>query len=146
MTQGTSKILMAVEALLLVAPVTLLFLIGVSDWFFSILEFSVGWQARLFVLLIASSSLVAGWWLMVQFWRHGSGRLVTVPKYVWALLTLAALAVVVTSLLVFASSIFASLKPRFEDFAILIFGLPLLIPLAHLVIERLVRSTVRPPP
>jgi len=140
MTQTTSKILLGLEALLLVVPVTLLFMIGASDLYFSVLGFQEGWLTRLLVLLIVTMALFAGWWLMVQFWRHGSGRLLSAPGYVWALVMLAAVAVVVASVLALASSTFAVLEPLAERLRILLFGLPLLIPLAHLGSERLFRS------
>jgi len=48
MTQRLSKILLALEALLLVVPITVLFATIASDLFFSFLHFSDAWQLGLF--------------------------------------------------------------------------------------------------
>lgn len=141
MTQSTSKLILGLEAFLLVTPVTFLYLVGASDVFFSILELRTGWFIRLLAFALASTSLVTGWWLMVQFWRHGAERLSASTNVAWVLVLFSGIAVVAASILVLTSLAIPSIDGFARQVGILVFGLPLLVPLAHLWAERRFRST-----
>ena len=146
MTQRLSKILLALEALLLVVPITVLFATIASDLFFSFLQFSDAWQLGLFVFVVIAASLVAGWSLMVAFWRHGPTRLRKGFSASWAIVLVGAACIVsATAILVVGNP--SHWPPTVkQSLWALAWGLPLLVPLAHLLGERHLRSAANTSP
>jgi hypothetical protein len=77
---------------------------------------------------------------MVTFWRHGAARLQTASAIPWVLVLVGALASLVA--VVFLATGAPSRWPPEAKQSIwaLAWGLPLLVPLGHLLAERLLRS------
>jgi len=140
MTQRLSKVLLALEAIVVVAPITLLFSTVALEMLLQSLQFETAWQLGLFSLVVIATSLAAGWWLMVTFWRHGSARLQTPFSIPWALVLVGALSTLV-AVLVLASGDSSQWPPVVRrSLWALAWGLPLLVPMGHLFAERLIRS------
>lgn len=140
MTQRLSKILLALEAIVLVVPVTLLFSMVAFEMLLSSLRFETAWQFGLLSLVIIATSLAAGWFLMVEFWRQGPARLRTITRISWGVVLVGALSALV------AVAFLAAGKPSDwppiarQSLWALAWGLPLLVPLGHLLAERFLRS------
>jgi hypothetical protein len=145
MSERISRILVAIEALALLAPTSLfvlwaaIFLLGSG--------LGDGWLhaqiAPLAFFLVSVLSLACGWVLVVSFVARGSANLRREPLWVWvcaiagAVLALASAAVVSTPIVGGIDSPLA----RFGGFGLLAFGAPALLPFAHVLLERLCRMT-----
>jgi len=140
MTLRLSKVLLAIEAIVLVAPITLLFSSIASEMLMSSLRFKSAWQIELLSLTIIATSLAGGWVLMIGFWRHGSAGLRTDSSIAWVLVLCGAISTLlaVASL---ATGIQSLLLPGVDHvLGAFVWGLPLLVPLCHLLAERFLRS------
>ena len=140
MTQRLSKILLALEAIFLVIPVTVLFSMIALEMLQTTLRFETAWQFGLLLLAIIATSLAAGWLLMFEFWRHGTAGLRASSSIVWALAICGALSTLVA--VGFLATGNSLPWPAAENYSLWAFawGLPLLVPLGHLLAERLLRS------
>jgi hypothetical protein len=136
MTLRLSKILLALEAIVIVAPITFLFSMIAMDMFMSALRFDENWLLAPLVTLITLVSLAAGWQLMVSFWRHGPDRLRASSRFLWTAVVIGAAATLfsVTLLAIGALSHWSLTlgQPLWAMSA----GLPLLLPFGHLLAER----------
>jgi hypothetical protein len=140
MTPRLSKFLLALEAIVLVAPITLLFSMVALEMLLSLLQFEDAWQFGLLSFVIIATSLVAGWSLMAQFWRQGRASFRTSSRVTWALALVGAFSTLIAAVLLFAGE--PSRWPPMvkRSLAALVWGLPLLVPLGHLFAERLLHS------
>lgn len=111
-------------------PVTLLFLLWAPD------EILRPWS-RVFLegkllMILTGLPLLAGWRLMIAFWRRGASALRETHALVWAAATIGALSAIVASGLFWMTN--GERMPG--SFGIAAFGAPLLVPFIHLVVER----------
>lgn len=149
MTERLSRFLVALEALLLAVPVTALAtlagiagLLLLTDRPMPIYE-----RAQTIVYLVPFVPLVAGWILMARFVVFGSAALRSSSKALWFAASLGAALFVLAALCAAAwTRSITFLKPDsvwywlLSYFRELAFGLPALVPLAHLALERRFRS------
>lgn len=139
MSEKASRILLGIEAIVFCLPLTLLFAVYALP---SVYYFSQ--QQPLFADLAASAlvllALGTAWFLMLTFVLRGRVALRTLSKYWWLLPVLAA-CLVVASLIRTASV--TVLEPHW--FNLFGWGLPFLVPLAHLFVERLRAVTAQSP-
>jgi hypothetical protein len=135
MSERVSKFIVAAEALLLVLPVTLLFLFWAPDEFLRPLFH--GFHMRRIIACLIGVALISGWWLMIAFWRGGSNALRDTHAVVWVAATCGGAAAIVAGVLLL---VFQSVE-LLGTFVMFVFGLPLLIPFAHLLIERQKRAS-----
>ena len=135
MTERTSRIIVGVEAIAICFPLTVLFLFGVlpSNVYFwkNANDFLTSGTALSTIFL----SLFCAWFLLVTFIFRGTLSLRLRSQYWWALPFLSAFLAVATAIKLKVSSVI-------EPSALNLFGwgLPLLIPLAHLCYERWLRK------
>ena len=139
MSERVSKLILGIEALLLAVPVTFLFLIWFPDELYRSAEYG-GFVNRISAAL-AGSTLVAGWWLMAIFWHRGSTGLRETYAVAWVVAGCGSVA----TLLVGAVLWLLPQKEFRQQFGVLAFGLPLLIPFLHLLIERMRREDANKP-
>jgi hypothetical protein len=149
MTERLSRFLVAVEAVLLAVPVTALAafaaiagLVLLADRPIPLYE-----QAQTIVYLMPVVPLVAGWVLMARFVVFGSAALRSSSRVLWSAASLGAVLFFFAALCAAAwrrninflrpDSIWYWLLAYFRE---LTFGLPLLVPLVHLSLERRFRS------
>ena len=141
MTQRLSKVLLALEAIVVVGPITLLFSTIALERFGAAIDSEGVWQFELLSFVIIVASLCAGWSLMALFWRRGSEGIRTSSRLLWFVALVGAAAAVI------AVACLASGTPTHwpPDVRRSIWGLawgtPLLLPLFHLLAERYFRST-----
>jgi hypothetical protein len=146
MTQRLSKFLLALEAILLVAPITFLFTMIASEMLQSSLEFKTAWQLGLLTFVIIATSLGAGWSLMFEFWRNGPTGLRKSPFIAWAFVLCGGLAALVAAVFLATADPSGWLPAAKHSLSAFVFGLPLLVPLCHLLAERFFRSAANNSP
>jgi hypothetical protein len=129
MSISISKFLLALEALFLVFPITVLFSLWASVFFTAMIE-PKAWFVML-VILLSSMSLFSGWRLMLAFWLGGSNSLRRVHAAFWFTATAGCIASV---LMVLLTLINVGHELR-RYVGLLGFGLPLIIPFLHLRLE-----------
>lgn len=140
MSEKESRILLALEALLLCLPLTSVFVVY---GFPAFIDFSLrpphyaDWIANAFILL----TLAAAWILLLTFVVRGRTALRKLSVYWWLLPVLAACLVVI-SLIRLAVAV--AVEPHW--FNLFGWGLPLLFPLTHVCIERWRRVNTQSPP
>lgn len=149
MSEQLSRFVVGIEAVFFALPVTALACISAfaglmllsdrSDHLYEI--------AQKIVYALPVAPLVAGWVLIARFVIFGSGTLRSSSNLLWATATVGGalvLAAIFVGLLsrnrVFgdAESVWPWVRTYFHELA---FGLPALVPLAHLAIERLFRKS-----
>jgi hypothetical protein len=131
MPEFASRILLAVEAIIICLPLSALFLI---TWPPSVL-YSVantdGLTMAATCLVIILPTLCSAWVLILTFVFHGNSSLQCLPIYWWVLPFLSSgLAVAAIAQVSFATALEPSALNLFG------WGVPLLIPLVHLCFER----------
>ena len=141
MPERLSKIVLALEALLIATPLTALyFYVLLPRNLLSLLSFRSSFT-NLLVTVVIVLSLLAGWSLMVTFWRSGAAGLRRAPSAIWGAAYAGAAAAVWGPVSMFAAdSMGRSTLGDGAEF-VLIYGIPLLVPFAHLLAERLFRSS-----
>lgn len=137
MKESTSKIVLGIEAVLLVLPVGGLLVIFVPWVFTEVL--STGNTVSLGIAVASIVPFLAGVWLMLGFWIHGAEGIRGTRRYAWIAAYVGA-AVVILATIVTAIAVFVpALRRVAEVSALFMFGLPLLIPLMHLSLESIHR-------
>jgi len=140
MPERLSKIVLALEALLIAAPLTLLYFFFVfPSALFSSLLLQSSWLSAL-NLIVTVSSLLAGWSLMVKFWRTGAGGLKDSPPFIWGLAYVGAVSVLIALVVLIAGQSLGWTSLANSEVTALLFGIPLLLPFGHLFAERQLRS------
>jgi hypothetical protein len=137
MSLGLSKFIIAIEVLLLLVPTSAL---AFWDWAFTLIgaaNHPVDWWA-LFVLF-PTICLICGWILVFRFFVDGCAALVSISNWIWFGAILGALAAVAALAINFGV---VSLRAALPDgFGLLVVGSPALVPLTHLVLERMFRKS-----
>jgi len=141
-----SRIIMALEIVLIELPMlAILFLVTLVS-IRSAPEFSDYWIVFTFLLLIIVwLAIVAGIIISIIFVKKGGEGLRNLkPKYLWTLCYLGA-SLPISSLIIFYTSVFASQplplgSDMLEILKLFIVASPLLIPFAHLLLERYSRK------
>jgi hypothetical protein len=137
MRESTSKIVLGIEAVLLVLPVGGLLAIFVP-WVLTEV-FSNGDAVSLGIAVASIVPFLAGVWLMLGFWIHGAEGIRGRRRHAWIAAHVGA-ALVILATLVTAIAVFVpGLRRVAEVSALFMFGLPLLIPLTHLSLESIHR-------
>jgi hypothetical protein len=142
MSELTSRIILGIEAIVIGLPLSLLFLVaGLPSAFYFAFNFpDAGSLAFAGTNLIILATLSCAWVLMFAFSIRGGGALRNLSIYWWFLPFLSGgLGLSVTLYLWSAEVIEPSSINTFG------WGLPLLVPLTHLCIERWLRSSANPP-
>ena len=137
MPKFASRMVLAVEAIVFCLPLTALFLIAVLPGTFYSAPSTDGLTMVAACLVIILPTLFCAWVLIFAFVFRGNTSLRSLSVYWWALPFLSSgLAVAAIAHLAFAA--------EFEPSALNLFGwgVPLLIPLAHLCFERWFRLGV----
>jgi len=149
MSERWSKFLVALEALVLLVPVTLLAafsLVGAITYLRAV-HLEPYEQAQAIVYLVPLAPLTAGWILIARFLASGRAGLESCRAYLWWLAGLGGVLVVAA---IWVGSSFDEHKLEYEPTMWkwmllycreLAFGLPALVPLIHLAIERRVRTS-----
>jgi hypothetical protein len=131
MTEFASRVVLTVEAIVFCLPVTALFLIaGLPSVLYSVAS-SDGLTMAATCLVIILPTLCCAWLLIFAFVFRGNASLKRLSVYWWALPLL-------SSILAVAAIAHLAFATEFEPSALNLFGwgVPLLIPLAHLCFER----------
>ena len=138
MSERVSRAGLAIEAIIICLPLTVLFLVGgLSGDIYMLIHFSKP-EALVDIAsgLVIFATLLCAWWLMATFVLRGCAKLRQLSLYWWVLpFVSATLAVGITVYLWSASVIEPSWINEFG------WGIPFLIPLVHLCIERWGRSS-----
>jgi hypothetical protein len=141
MPEFSSRIVLAIEAIVICLPLTALFLIAVLPGAFYSVTSTDGLTMVAACLVIILPTLCCAWLLIFAFMFRGSAVLKRLSVYWWALpLISSSLAVAAVAHLAFAT--------EFEPSALNLFGwgVPLLIPLTHLCFERWFRLSAKARP
>lgn len=142
MTELTSRIILGIEAVIIGLPLSLLFLAaGLPSAFYFAFNSPNAWSLTFAgTSLIILATLTCAWVLMLAFSIRGGGALRNLSIYWWFLPFLSGgLGLSVTLYLWSAEVIEPSSINTFG------WGVPFLIPLTHLCIERWLRSSAIPP-
>ena len=144
MSERWSKVLVAIEALVLAVPVTLLAalaLLGAATYFLTANSEPYE-RAQSIVYLVPLPPLAAGWTLIARFLGSGRAGLRSARAYLWWL-AVVGVALVISAAWVgyrldthdleYEPTLWKWLLLYFRDLA---FGLPAIVPLVHLAIER----------
>jgi len=137
MSLGLSKFVIAIEVLLLLVPTSAL---AFWDWAFSLLSAAnhpLDWWA-LFVLF-PTICLMCGWILVFRFFAYGHTALVSTSSWIWFGAILGALAAISALAINLGAASVREVLP--EGFGLLVVGAPALVPLTHLVLERVFRKS-----
>jgi hypothetical protein len=133
MKESTSKLVLAIEAVLLVLPVGGLLVIFVPWVLTEVLT-----NGDMVSLGIAATSIVpflAGVWLMLGFWIHGAEGIRGKRRHAWIAARIGAAVVILATVVTVIAVFVPGLRGVAESSALFMFGLPLLIPLMHLSLE-----------
>ena len=140
MPERLSRIIAAIEALVLGVPATfaVLYLMGFLGMITSALREPLRDLLMRFNLLLLTLALFAGWRLLYVFVRGGAARLRQEGLWLWVLTSLGAAVVLVGNTV---DRLDADASEGLSS-AFAIFGarLVVLLPLAHLLLERLMRT------
>ena len=150
MSEKTSRIILTIEAVLIVLPIT-----GMGIYLTIGEIASVFWNpsilniASAILALMSTTAIVSGWRLFIAFLRGGASKLQT-QHIGWWLALLAGLLILIGSLtsnLLPPSPEYSPMWTFRFNFDLFIYASPLLIPLIHLALEKFVRkSSVEIPP
>jgi hypothetical protein len=141
MSERTSRIILGIEALVICLPLTVLFLAaGLPSAFYFLSNFPDGdAYAAAVASIIILGTLFCAWLLIFAFVLRGGVALRRLSSYWWLLPFLsAAVALAVTVHLWLATAIEPSSINTFG------WGIPFLVPLAHLCAERWGRRSANP--
>ena len=140
MPERLSRIIAAIEALVLGVPATfaVLYLIGFLGMITSALREPLRDLLMRFNLLLLTFALFAGWRLLYVFVRGGAARLRQEGSWLWILTSLGAAVILVGNAV---DRLDADASQGLSS-AFAVFGarLVVLLPLAHLLLERLMRT------
>lgn len=143
MPEVVSRIIAGVEALLIAVPTTLLALFGLVAFPALLLESRLPVPSTIGLIAVTCSiaGLVAGWNLLARFISGGRQRLRAAPKIFWVL----SMAGATLALIGLTTWLLPRRMPNFlvENFILYAYGVPTLIPLAHLYFEGSTRSNNR---
>jgi hypothetical protein len=136
MSEGLSKFLIAIEALLLLVPLSsLAFLM----WASRLIGEPLGWWTLDPILLVSTISLACGWILVFRFFVYGTTVLRSTSSLVWVGAILGGAAVIAAVAIKFGG---IGVKAAFlEYFSLFVFGIPALVPLSHIILERMYRNS-----
>jgi hypothetical protein len=137
MTESTSKIVLGIEAILLVLPVGGLLVIFVP-WVLTEVR-SGGSMVSLGIAIASIVPFLAGVWLMLGFWLHGASGIRGKRRHAWTAAHVGAALVIVATIVTVIAVFVPGLRGVAEVSALFMFGLPLLIPLMHLSLESIHR-------
>jgi hypothetical protein len=141
MPEGLSKFVLALEAGLITTPLTALYLFAFFPRDLLYLLLLQGSLVHAVTTVVTVLSLLAGWSLMVNFWRYGAAGLRTSPSAVWGAAYAGAAGVVLAPILTFVGQSLSWKSLENSETIILVYGIPLLVPFFHLVAERFLRTT-----
>ena len=136
MKESTSKIVLGIEAVLLVLPVGGLLVIFVPWVLTEVL--SNGDTVSLGVAVASIVPFLAGVWLMLGFWLDGAEG-IRGKRYAWIVAHVGAALVILATIVTGIAVFVPGLRRVAEVSALFMFGLPLLIPLMHLSLESIHR-------
>jgi hypothetical protein len=136
MPDRISKFAIAIEALLLLVPLSAL---AFWMWTGRLLGRPLGWWMIDPPLLVATISLVCGWILVFRFFVHGSAALRATSSLIWAGAILGGAAVIAAAAINFGAIGLKAALP--EYFGLLVVGSPALVPLTHVLLERMLRKS-----
>ena len=131
MTESTSRIIAGLEAALLCLPLTALFLYGgLSIPFYSLIRWP-NVENSLFALacVVVTAALICAWRLLLAFIFGGRTKLQTASTKWWAI-------PYATACLSLIAPLFVAITEIPSVIGIFGWGLPLILPLAHLHFER----------
>ncbi|MEO8308675.1 MAG: hypothetical protein ABI616_11625 [Pseudomonadota bacterium] len=134
-----SKALLLVEGLVLVLPIGVLFLTLVPGALFFFRSFSA--FAASVLILIIGVALLAAIGVMGQFWSHGVEGLRALPKSWWRLCFAgAAISVLGGLYVILKKSVLFPGNDFFFALKLSAYGLPLLLPFVHVLLELFLRK------
>lgn len=137
MKESTSKIVLLVEAIVLVLPVGGLLLMFVPWIVSDVMRIGNAWG--LLVAVLAVVPFLAGVRLMLAFWLRGAEGIRENRRYAWRAAGVGAAVVILATILTYIAVYVHDLRRMAETTALFMFGLPLLIPLTHLYLESIHR-------
>jgi uncharacterized membrane protein len=142
MSEFSSRILLAIEMVIICLPLTVLFLVGVLP---SIVYFSVTFpqpdaHVGLAGALVIIATLTCSWRLAAAFVFRGRSALQRLSIYWWAFPFVSAFAAIGASLYFWSLQV---IKPSWVN--MFVSGAPCVIPLLHLCIERWFRTSTNEP-
>lgn len=141
--ESASRILLALEAVLLVLPLSLLYGVLMAYAFPDIVRSGSDFvPVMLAATLYAGAALIALWWLLIVAIARGVTALKSTHTAWLLVCSIAALWVVVAGVLLAAESCCMSLAPQWAGLILGIYGLPALLPYSHLLLERRLRRDV----
>jgi len=144
MPERFSRIIVALEALVLLAPTSLIALWAAVF----LLGSGLGDGVRhaepipLVFFLISTMSLACGWVLVVDFVAGGWSRLQHGPILLWIFAASGAVLSLASAVVVLISELGENSLPldNLGGFGLMAFGAPALIPFAHVLLERVLRT------
>jgi hypothetical protein len=136
MKESTSKIVLGIEAVLLVLPVGGLLVIFVPWVLTEVL--SNGDTVSLGIAVASIVPFLAGVWLMLGFWLRGAAG-IRGKRNAWIVAHVGAALVILATIVTVIAVFVPGLRGVAEVSALFMFGLPLLIPLMHLSLESIHR-------
>ncbi len=145
MPESLSRVLLVIEALVILLPTTLLALYGSVFFIGAGIGEGIGHIRRMPLLLdfAALAALFALWSLVFRFVRGGRRALRASSRTQWATVGMGAVLALLGLVVVWADPSFPGSTSLWEwGVGLLSFGSPALIPLAHLAIEARVREHV----
>ena len=140
MPERLSRILAAVEALIIALPATLamIFLLLFAGTIGYAMQYPMRDVAMLIALTVVTTSLAAGWWLLVVFIRSGWQQLQQQRLWLWLVFGAGIAVVLIGWLMAMSTPVVANT----DSLGIMLFGgTPIVtIPFFHLLAERLART------
>jgi hypothetical protein len=143
MSEKISRIILTIEAILIVLPITGLAIFATYALIVNLFPPSLPIIFFVILALINLAAILSGWRLFIAFLRGGASNL---QKHhsIWWLMILAGLLILIVSLLVviILPSLGHTYKIRTASFILFgfLYASPLLIPLIHLALEKFVRK------
>jgi hypothetical protein len=136
MPQRISKFMIAIEALFLLVPLS-----AVAFWVCAgrLMERPLGWWTLDPLVLVPAISLPCGWILVFRFLVHGSAALRFTSSLIWIGAIFGGAAVIAAVAIKFGATALEAVLP--EYFGLLVVGSPALVPLTHIVLERIFRES-----
>jgi hypothetical protein len=146
MSEGHSKFIIAIETLLLLVPTSS---IALLQWGFTLVNVvgrPLGRPTLDFFVFIQLPmiSLVCGWTLVIRFFVYGSDALRSTSGWIWSGAIIGGI-VAIAALIEVVAIHFGDVSIRAalpEYFGLLVIGSPALVPLIHIVLERIFRKSV----
>lgn len=141
MREHASKLLLGVEMTILLAPVSYiagLYLVLLASIYSSDASMPASADAHVvpMLVLLASCALLSGWWACLAFLLHGRTGLPRLHPVAVFATRLGGVMAIIGGASMAASFIWLQASPVFDMLGVLAFGMPALVPLLHLEIER----------